>query len=111
MQPSSTYSRTLVTSYREGMLLLTLRSTLVIATFVAFALCDDPTIMVDDTDGRIQYSSSWLRNTIADPTEKNYGGTSSFTNISQSTATLAFEGGKCPSLHTSDSSSELTRER
>ncbi|KAI0708220.1 hypothetical protein C8Q76DRAFT_799516 [Earliella scabrosa] len=66
--------------------------TLVIATFVAFAVCDDPTIMVDDTDGRIQYSSSWLRNTIPDPTEKNYGGTSSFTNISQSTATLAFEG-------------------
>ena len=94
-RPTSPSSRSLGTICRGSMpLVLTRRSTLVVATLVAYAVSDDPAIIVDDADGRIQYSSSWLP--VSAPLQNNYGGTLSFTNFSNSTATISFDGGESP---------------
>ena len=51
-------------------------------------------VMVDDTDPRIEYFGSWVRNPISDVHNNSYGGTLTGTNITEAAASFIFGGGE-----------------
>ncbi|KAI0708219.1 hypothetical protein C8Q76DRAFT_799515 [Earliella scabrosa] len=66
----------------------------VITALAAVAAANPPVVnpMIDDSDSRILYTGSWVKNPIDDPENFNYAGSLSFTNISTAIATFSFEG-------------------
>ena len=70
--------------------------TVITALAAAVAAANPPVVnpIIDDSDSRILYTGSWVKNPIDDPENFNYAGSLSFTNISTATATFSFEGGE-----------------
>ena len=52
------------------------------------------TMMIDNSDSRVQYKGVWVMNPISDPEQFNYGSTLSATNSSGATASFTFSGGE-----------------
>ena len=69
-----------------------LRVTLVVSLLLC--VVRSTVVMVDDTDPRIEYFGSWVRNPISDVHNNSYGGTLTGTNITEAAASFIFEGGE-----------------
>ena len=69
-----------------------LRVTLVVSLLLC--VVRSTVVMVDDTDPRIEYFGSWVRNPISDFHNNSYGGTLTGTNITEAAASFIFEGGE-----------------
>ncbi|KAI0752380.1 hypothetical protein C8Q80DRAFT_448537 [Daedaleopsis nitida] len=79
------------------------RSTVFAALIAVVAALNPANIYVDDSDSRIEYVGSWVKNPISDPANFNYGGSLSFTNSTEAKASFTFSGavqvavfGSCP---------------
>ena len=51
-------------------------------------------VIVDDTDPRIEYFGSWVRNPISEVHNNSYGGTLTGTKLTEAAASFIFEGGE-----------------
>ena len=69
-----------------------LRVTLVVSLLLC--VVRSTVVMVDDTDPRIEYFGSWVRNPISDFHNNSYGGTLTGTNITEAAASFIFGGGE-----------------
>ena len=67
-----------------------------VSLVVSLLQCVVRTIMVivDDTDPRIEYFGSWVRNPISEVHNNSYGGTLTGTKLTEAAASFIFEGGE-----------------